>query len=348
MHINWRNAHALGNCLWRSTLALTIQEYEKARHLLTSHNLSYKYLFIMSQSPFSLHQSHIACLIFNCTNMKWSKTCKAAKILKSKLDSGEITADSLPKQEWESEEEFQKFPLHIFRQHFNKGKAEAGIYVKSKLLTIVYINMIVHLIVSCFFSEKDEGGSCFDEEDDDALPNPKRPKQEPEDSPGAGQEIICNDELYWRPIYSRSVWRNQDMTDCVTVAVLLPSGVTETMAFVESDGCTLVVKAIWPEMLTNLDKLHAKWLQAKDPNRLPPFHPKLMGFKQHYKTLRKRSSDKLISVARIPLPFQVHQKLDVIYKLGDSSGSRIIYIELQAFCDNYNDASNPGDFEVFD
>lgn len=62
---------------------------------------------------------------------KWTQSSKAAQILKRKIDNGDFDPDTTPKQAHSSEKEFLKYSLQVFRAHFNKAKATAGMNVRS-------------------------------------------------------------------------------------------------------------------------------------------------------------------------------------------------------------------------
>lgn len=168
---------------------------------------------------------------------------------------------------------------------------------------------------------------------------------------GAGGELIDNDELTWRPLFSQSYWQDENMTDRVSVAICLPSGCGgkgDATVAIDDDGCSLVLTVSWPLMLSDVKKLHAKWLNGKNCEKIPPFHPKFNGFNKFYSQLRKTCSERLSSTARIPLQFQVQQRIEGISRIGDSNGARIIYVELKAFESAYvNDANEVDSFEVF-
>lgn len=143
------------------------------------------------------------------------------------------------------------------------------------------------------------------------------------------------------------------MTKRVTIAVALPGGSATkdgSDVFVNDDGCALVVRVRWPAMLTDLNKLHSKWRHLKIPaeNRIPDYHPKLIAFKEHYRQLKKREKEPIFSVAHIPLPFQVQQRIVELHRFGDQDGARILYVELKAFDNNYEDVSDNEEFELFD
>ena len=63
-------------------------------------------------------------------SLRWSKSCEAAKFLKSALENGDIDPNTQPKQVWESNPLFKQYTLTQFRCGWNRAKAEAGCHVR--------------------------------------------------------------------------------------------------------------------------------------------------------------------------------------------------------------------------
>jgi hypothetical protein len=63
---------------------------------------------------------------------KWTNRCKAHKILRDGLTSGDIDPSQKPKEVWESNTEFQKYALASFRAAFNREKASRGTHVRDE------------------------------------------------------------------------------------------------------------------------------------------------------------------------------------------------------------------------
>ena len=94
-----------------------------------------------------------------------------------------------------------------------------------------------------------------------------------------GEELVMG-EIVFKPLYIVSAWKEPgSMTNCVSVAVCLPSGVGRgDFSFrVVDDGAFLEVCVTWPAALTNVLLLHRKWLMRDVPGRLEPYHPKILG-----------------------------------------------------------------------
>jgi hypothetical protein len=103
-----------------------------------------------------------------------------------------------------------------------------------------------------------------------------------------------------------------------------------------------------PCMLAETRRLFAKWLNPRKAGQvpIPEYHPELIAIKEQFSMLRTRATDNLVSVARLPLKFQVQQRIDEIHRVGDASGSRIVIVKLKAFQSNYEDVPDDGSFEI--
>jgi len=155
--------------------------------------------------------------------------------------------------------------------------------------------------------------------------------------------------MTWNPIYALSHWTGGDMDEHVTVAVLLPSGISardDSQVRVSENHQELQVKVSWPHMMSSVAALHALW-QATS-NALPSYHPKIVGFHNFFTNLRGRESDKLVSEATIRLPIKVQKIPTEFVRIGDPSGARILYVTLHAIeIVDYKDVAD-GDFVIID
>jgi hypothetical protein len=55
-------------------------------------------------------------------DIKWTQTCDAAQILKSMIENGEVAQGALPKDVYKMRDEFQRYPLKMFRNGFYNMK----------------------------------------------------------------------------------------------------------------------------------------------------------------------------------------------------------------------------------
>lgn len=133
------------------------------------------------------------------------------------------------------------------------------------------------------------------------------------------------------PIHAMSVWQNNECQKIVSIPILLPSGVSEksqSKVSVSEDGNQLEVEIVWPLMLSNVSFLHEFWNHVTET--IPDSHPKIVGFHSFFQDMRKKDSDPIFSIGKIELPFSVNKSITSIKRIGDKSGTRIIYVELTA------------------
>jgi hypothetical protein len=71
---------------------------------------------------------------------KWSVRTKANKILTEGLKSGTIDGSMKPKQLWESNAEFGKYSLSLFRSALNRNKNNAGFIRDEGVLNCVLLS----------------------------------------------------------------------------------------------------------------------------------------------------------------------------------------------------------------
>jgi hypothetical protein len=126
----------------------------------------------------------------------------------------------------------------------------------------------------------------------------------------------------WMPIYAISLWKNGDMDEQVTLAILLPSGIgsmEDSQVRVDDNLYEVHVRVKWPTIASVVSALHSLW-------NLPEYHPKLVGFHDFFSNLRERESDSLYSEATISLPMRVQKTPVEFHRLGDQSGARVLYV----------------------
>ena len=139
------------------------------------------------------------------------------------------------------------------------------------------------------------------------------------------------------------------MTRRITAAVVLPSGVEsgDFSICVAPGGMSLEITVEWPEPLVDLTIMHRKWLSGGSTGDFQVFHPKYTGFEHALKNVRDRSSDTVVSVARIPLPFPVQTHIDSKFNLAwRESSTKMVYIEMKAFAEQYSVVNDEDEFEV--
>ena len=68
----------------------------------------------------------------NVQLLKWNNQSKAHEMLRKGMEDGTIDRDGKPKAAYDSNVEFQKYPLASFRSAFNRVKAQVGGYVEAE------------------------------------------------------------------------------------------------------------------------------------------------------------------------------------------------------------------------
>lgn len=152
------------------------------------------------------------------------------------------------------------------------------------------------------------------------------------------------------PIHMISNWVEPNTTrKCVSVAILLPSGVGPgnfSVRVIEG-GRELEVCIRWPEAFSDLEVLHKKWIRSQESDHIEVYHPKLIGFENCLKQLREKSSHSIESHARIALPIVVDTHIYGKYNLGwKDNSSRVVYVDLKAYEENYAVQHDEDSFEL--
>lgn len=157
-------------------------------------------------------------------------------------------------------------------------------------------------------------------------------------------------ELSLKPLYLTSVWAKPGATARrASLAVLLPSGVGagDFTVRVVDDGEFAEFTALWPAALMTLEVLHKKWLGKRGGEGFEEHHTKRVGLENALNKLRSWSSHAVEPAARIPLPFPVQTHIVEKHNLAwKDSTSKIAYLDLKAFEDEYAVAHDAGSFQA--
>ena len=134
----------------------------------------------------------------------------------------------------------------------------------------------------------------------------------------------------FEPLHLLAEWEHPiHKTKMVTVAVLLPSGVS-TGAWhtsVESGGSVLELTVSWPVSLLDMKVLHSKWLHPKGgyDGTFSQFHPQFLALENALRGLRDRVTDGIESTALFPLPFPVETHIYFVAPLAHKpTGNKIL------------------------
>lgn len=89
--------------------------------------------------------------------------------------------------------------------------------------------------------------------------------------------------------------------------------------------------------------------EVADKHRKPfkQYHQKYIGFEAALKSLRARNADAVESTAQIPLPLAVQTQITSKSNLAwRDSSTRIIYVDLKAFVEEYAVEADRDEFEI--
>lgn len=134
-----------------------------------------------------------------------------------------------------------------------------------------------------------------------------------------------------------------EKTKMVSIAILLPSGVGQGkwQVSVGNGGTILELTVNWLFVLLNMDALHTKRLCSSSKSNFSRHHPQFPAFENALRGLRERVSDTIESTARFSLPFPVETHIYCVTPLLHSStSSKILYVALRAYADNYTVVNN--------
>lgn len=185
-------------------------------------------------------------------------------------------------------------------------------------------------------------------------PTPKKLKTNTADDtiPGPVSDVntATTPAVVFQPLHALSEWTEPGTTTkCVTVAVVLPSGIEpgKFSVRVMEGGTELHVTVVWPNPLADVHTMHRKWLHSDGPDKLEVYHPRFVGFDNFLKSLRARSTDNIESTAKIPMPFPVQTHIYGKYNMGwRESSTRMVYVELRGFEENYGAHNDDSSFEI--
>ena len=115
---------------------------------------------------------------------------------------------------------------------------------------------------------------------------------------------------------------------------------------VVDEGWGIELKVMRPKELQDPSLLCRKWLSLKEEEGgIKLHHPKIIGYENSLKRMRRTHSEIIQSVARINLPFQTHSHFDSKHNLLFPNGCRVIILELPASVEEYGLQSDNDSFE---
>ncbi len=111
------------------------------------------------------------------------------------------------------------------------------------------------------------------------------------------------------------------------------------MVSVEDGGQYLSIDVEWPPVLCDMEMLHSKWIKGLDSSPgatgsgkgIQMYHLRIVTALKSLKKKRARATDKIRSVARIPLPKPVSTEIAAERKMEfqASPGARVVYVDLK-------------------
>lgn len=139
--------------------------------------------------------------------------------------------------------------------------------------------------------------------------------------------------LPFKPLFLMSEWKNNVSQQAfINCAMVLPSGVGKGGSRVKiiEDGEMLLLTVQWPVPLIDPKVLHRVWLRSETTNRIERCHPKIGGFLDSLKLLRRKKFDLVQSTARIPLPVPVQPAIKKDRMLFKEHNCNILYLQMTA------------------
>ena len=142
--------------------------------------------------------------------------------------------------------------------------------------------------------------------------------------------ILSNTE--WVPLYSIWCWQDPNSREkCITVAVVLPSGVGDqngqVNVYVDNEAY-LAIRVDLPSALTNTTQLHKLWLSGATVPQIQNYHPRIQG---HLQALDSMSAETKKSTTKIELPCivspQIREKKFLSWK---DTTQRVLYCTMVA------------------
>jgi hypothetical protein len=152
------------------------------------------------------------------------------------------------------------------------------------------------------------------------------------------------------PQYWAAYWSNKDCVPHCTVAISIPSGLSNAyeenlreaiVATVGYNGTSLIVKCVWPDLLQDTDFLKNGFRGLIDKESLTSM---ILTVKQEILTMKKESNIntdcKMGSVCMIPLKGQFEVRPVLVHILQDPHGSTVMYVVLRAHTrENYEEST---------
>lgn len=164
---------------------------------------------------------------------------------------------------------------------------------------------------------------------------------------------VLSPSKFFMPLGLSSYWE-EAVTTCqmVSIAIVLPSGVTNFEVNVVDDGDVLCLSVDWPKPLVDIEFMHRKWLKKDASGKqistnITRHHPKLLGFQKTLRMFRKTMENTPQSIARFGLPFTVQPNIVNHYNLSWTDDKTLmVLVDLRSVDDSYKVKEKKTDFEI--
>mmetsp|Transcript_2545 Transcript_2545/g.6737 ORF Transcript_2545/g.6737 Transcript_2545/m.6737 type:complete len:342 (+) Transcript_2545:286-1311(+) len=256
----------------------------------------------------------------------WSSDHPWVKELKRQILDGTIPDDLSPKMVWLQNPHYQLVPLNVFRNNLNRYKREMRREGRLPART---------------------GGAAADEDsvedhgsdDDPALvigPS-SAPYTQSREHTTSGAQLHPSTPS---SLISRHV--TEGGTECIDLAVILPSGVDPSTITLIVEGQKVRIEWNLPFDFTDVPTLMRMWMKKEG---FAIYHPRCVGFETTLKSSRDSRHSVVRSVAFIDLPITVESTIFGIKVFVFDSGLNVLMVQLRAKEDAYA-VRTPGKVQV--
>ena len=138
----------------------------------------------------------------------------------------------------------------------------------------------------------------------------------------------------WSPMHYVGIWTDCSRTNCVTVVILLPSGINneeieDIVATVSEDRKFLLLTATWPEPFSNVQGMHDIWnINEFGPQEARDFQRRQISLETTIDEMKDYRRDRLKSTSSIELPFVVKNAVSA-FVLREDGDVNILYVTLK-------------------
>ena len=152
----------------------------------------------------------------------------------------------------------------------------------------------------------------------------------------SGSELISLGDSSFTPIYAMGVRENPADLEKrrVSLAILLNYGtvsIGDISINVVDSGEILQYTVFWPIPMTDTDVLHTKWINGKKGiEKIEPYHPQVKSVRSAIERLKRNTTGRVHSTARIHLPFACETRFETHFLNFKEYNVKVLYIILQA------------------